>query len=149
MLFVLMMSIEVVASSIMLVNLVFFNDFIVKNSLLHVNSIVSNFTWHNRRFGPNCRWAKLDKCLINTGWSHCFSSFFVTHLLRIYSDHSPLLLNARSRIPTRTKIFRFENYWLQYVQWHHIVSSDRDFKPHSSHMHAFFLIFLVESREVF
>lgn len=116
MLFVLMMSIEVVASSIMLVNLVFFNDFIVKNSLLHVNSIVSNFTWHNRRFGPNCRWAKLDKCLINTGWSHCFSSFFVTHLLRIYSDHSPLLLNARSRIPTRTKIFRFENYWLQYVQ---------------------------------
>lgn len=34
-------------------------------------------------------------------------------------------------------IFRFENYWLDYVGCHHAIRSSWEFTPHGSPMHAF------------
>lgn len=62
--------------------------------------------------------ARLDMCLVNFNWSHCFSSYFISHLPRICSNHSLLLIFVLSWTPTKTRIFRFENYWLEYAQCH-------------------------------
>lgn len=83
--------------------------------------------------------ARLDMCLVNFNWSHCFSSYFISHLPRICSNHSLLLIFVLSWTPTKTRIFRFENYWLEYAQCHschYIVKSSQDFKPHSSPMNV-------------
>lgn len=76
-----------------------FNNFIACNFLLEVN---------------------------NSSFLHCFNSYFVTHLSKICSDHSPLLITARSQTPPRAKLFGFENYWLEYPQCHSVVKLDWD-----------------------
>lgn len=87
---------------------VLFNNFIAENSLLDINFTGSEFTQYNGHTGLARRWDLLDRWLVNTTWTSHYSNFYVAHLPRINSDHSPLLLIAQVRVSSSSRIFRFE-----------------------------------------
>ncbi|GKV22985.1 hypothetical protein SLEP1_g32779 [Rubroshorea leprosula] len=60
---------------------------------------------------------RLDRVLMNPGWSGMFPGAFSHHLLALKSDHAPILVIATKTMNgfqhKRTKLFRFENYWIK------------------------------------
>lgn len=66
-----------------------------------------------------------------------FYSYYVKHLPRVLSDHAPLLLTISPRNFQKMKIFRFDNFWLDYLGCHSTLREAWNFKPHSNLMHAF------------
>lgn len=114
-----------------------FSDFIIANNLLEVNFSGSKFTWCNNQAGIARKWALLDRCLLNPCCSALFETYFIKHLPRLFSDHAPLLLTLSPRIFNRKKIFRFDNFWLDYIDCHSAVRHAWNFLPHSNPMHAF------------
>ncbi|XP_039135720.1 uncharacterized protein LOC120273142 [Dioscorea cayenensis subsp. rotundata] len=84
----------------------------------------SRFTWCNNRTGLACRWARLDRFLINSDWATHFSSIHNRHLPRASSDHSPLLLEARSYAHSKNPVFHFDNYCSSspIYSFHHCIS---------------------------
>lgn len=70
----------------------FFVNFIKDKNLLDLHFSGPKFTWCNNQLGSARRWARLDRCLVNLAWFSKFHSYSLKHLLRIFSDHAPLLL---------------------------------------------------------
>src|SRR5438067_8440368 len=77
--------------------------------LLDVGFDGSPFTWE--RSGVRER---LDRILFNEGWGHVFALVRVTHLPRLVSDHSPLLIRAKFSATTRPSSFRFQSMWVRH-----------------------------------
>lgn len=50
-----------------------------------------------------------------------FELYLVDHLLRISSDHAPLLLNTSRSSRVKKKIFHFEDYWFDNRGCHNAV----------------------------
>lgn len=75
--------------------------------------------------------------LINIYWSRLFSAYIIFHLPRICSDHSPLLISVVTRASSKSKVFHFENYWLEYPLCHNTIRKAWNFTPHSTTMHRF------------
>ncbi|KAJ0972477.1 hypothetical protein J5N97_020436 [Dioscorea zingiberensis] len=115
----------------------FFNQFISDNHLFDLGFIGSPYTWCNNQLGLARRWARLDRILANNDWLTKFDSYFVKHLPRTASDHSPLLLTAKFYSHQRQRVFRFDNYWLEYDACHSYVSKAWNCQTRASPMHAF------------
>lgn len=70
--------------------------------------------------GPVFTWVRgalfqrLDRILINEGWSTQFASTRITVLPRIVSDHGPLLIRCAESIGTRRSSFRFQAMWTRH-----------------------------------
>lgn len=114
-----------------------FNDFIARNGLLDVGFVGPPFTWCNGQSWFARRWVRLDRWLANTHWTSRFSSYLNSHLPRISSDHSPLVLTAYHKTLVKGKVFLFDNYWLGYLDCHRVVNSSWNFNPKSNPMHGF------------
>lgn len=115
-----------------------FSNFIAVNGLLEVGYTGSAFTWCNNQSGLARRWARLDRCLVNSAWAANFDVYVTVHLPSICSDHAPLLLKMSARSVGKTIIFRFDNYWLDYLDCHGIVRNAWNFQPNSNPLHAFY-----------
>ncbi|KAK8578142.1 hypothetical protein V6N13_046999 [Hibiscus sabdariffa] len=74
-----------------------------------------SFTWSR-----GCTHARLDRMICNTLWDECYLESLVTHLLRMRSDHRPLLLRVghahRTHLPRNFKYF---------TGWQHHIDFDR------------------------
>lgn len=114
-----------------------FNEFISKNNLLDLSFSSFEFSWYNGCSRSAHRWARLDRCLVNIDWITFNNNCFISHLPRICSNHSPLLLTTWAQVHTRNRVFRFGNYWLEYPRCHKTVKNAWNFYPHSNPMHAF------------
>ncbi|GKU90863.1 hypothetical protein SLEP1_g4808 [Rubroshorea leprosula] len=70
-----------------------------------------------RKMHDNIIKERLDRVLMNPGWSGMFPGAFSHHLLALKSDHAPILVIATKTMNgfqhKRTKLFRFENYWIK------------------------------------
>ena len=55
---------------------------------------------------------KLDWVFSSESWTSNFPNTMVLPLSKPISDHVPCIINIGTRIP-KSKIFRFENYWMQ------------------------------------
>jgi exonuclease III len=89
--------------------------------MLRFNAVISNlrleelklngnkFTWTNKQQSPLLK--RLDWFFTSTSWMTNYPGSAVTTLSRDISDHSPCLISITTDIP-RSKVFRFENYWL-------------------------------------
>lgn len=84
-----------------------FSDFISVNNLFDVNYTGSRFTWCNNQYGVARKWARLDRCLINSCCAAHLGKYYLKHLPRLFSDHAPLLLSLSSRIPSNKRVFSF------------------------------------------
>ncbi|XP_027171424.1 uncharacterized protein LOC113770989 [Coffea eugenioides] len=65
------------------------------------------FTWCNNRRGRARIWKCLDRALVNQMWLDLAVNTSVTHLLRVASDHSPLLVTCSFAIGSGPPSFRF------------------------------------------
>ena len=95
-----------------------FNKFITDNSLFDLGYIGSPYTWCNCHEGLARRWACLDCYLANPLWLMSFKNYSNQHLARTNSDHSPLFLKAHNFVTNSIKVFRFDNFWLDYEGCH-------------------------------
>lgn len=82
------------------------------------------FTWTNNRQGHFYVAARLDRALANAAWMDQFEDPIVTHLPRISSNHSPLLLSHRTRPPLKNFPLKFEEMWLSHASFIPLVEQN-------------------------
>jgi hypothetical protein len=70
------------------------------------------FTWTNSQHTSNPIYQRLDRVLISPYWQELFPKAQVKHLHMLYSDHAPILLQARPPEPA-SKDFRMEHWWMR------------------------------------
>ncbi|XP_009587519.1 uncharacterized protein [Nicotiana tomentosiformis] len=69
------------------------------------------FTWCNGRGRRNRISERLDRVMINEGWSDLFHSNRVDHKGKTGSDHSLMIFKAGNDSAEFTRYFRFLNFW--------------------------------------
>jgi hypothetical protein len=88
-----------------------FNDIIRAQSLIDLPLNGATFTWSNMQTEPLME--RLDWFLTSNNWTSVFPNTSVQALARPVSDHTPCLISIQSSIP-RSKVFRFEIFWVQH-----------------------------------
>ncbi|XP_020686484.1 uncharacterized protein LOC110102474 [Dendrobium catenatum] len=70
------------------------------------------FTWSNNKQGSNKVWVRLDRVLMNSVGLQFYPLASVKHMLRLASDHCPLLLRLTNEPANPgSKWIRFEDVW--------------------------------------
>jgi endonuclease/exonuclease/phosphatase family metal-dependent hydrolase len=87
-----------------------FNGFIDDTALMDFKRVGSSFTWSNKQ--RNHVTCTLDKFLVSRDWEQMYPKVHVRSLIRVGSNHSPILLDNGVDSPQRRRIFRFEKAWL-------------------------------------
>jgi hypothetical protein len=84
-----------------------FADFVAEQGLMDLPMAGGESTWSN-----NLTWSRLDRFLVSPEWELCYPNLLQKKLLRVCSDHAPILLS--SGCPQSGKrAFKFENMWLK------------------------------------
>uniref|UniRef100_A0A2N9FUW6 Reverse transcriptase domain-containing protein n=1 Tax=Fagus sylvatica TaxID=28930 RepID=A0A2N9FUW6_FAGSY len=87
-----------------------FSDFISDHGLIDIPLSGGNFTWSNNRDVVSM--SRIDWFLYNADWEEGFITISQKRLVRLTSDHFPIMLDCGS-IPRGRWPFRFENIWLK------------------------------------
>ena len=96
-----------------------FNEVI---GLLGLNEIVlqgRKFTWSNKQPFPLLE--KLDWVFTSSSWILSYPNTSAKALDMTPSDHTPCVISISTTIP-RSKVFKFENYWMLNDQFAEIVA---------------------------
>ena len=100
-----------------------FNDMVIATGLKDLGFRGNCFTWANNRQGLAYVAARLNRALSKSSWIDNFEDPIVTHLPRLSSDHSPLLLTHRLRPVAKNIPFKFEEMWLSYESFTAVVEN--------------------------
>ncbi|XP_020680483.1 uncharacterized protein LOC110098107 [Dendrobium catenatum] len=94
-------------------------DFQVENDLHDLGFVGPRYTWSNNKSGNSKIWVRLDRILMNSEGLRMAPMVSVKHLLRLASDHCPLLLNFSPTSPRPgIRWLRFEDIWMTYpITW--------------------------------
>nr|XP_009781800.1 PREDICTED: uncharacterized protein LOC104230638 isoform X1 [Nicotiana sylvestris]XP_016465708.1 PREDICTED: uncharacterized protein LOC107788542 isoform X3 [Nicotiana tabacum] len=87
-----------------------FSSFIEDMELVDLQLAGGDYTW--RKGDKHVIAARLDRFLISVEWNENFRNIKQQLMLRVTSDHSPLMLQCGSWEPVKS-YFKFENWWLQ------------------------------------
>jgi hypothetical protein len=87
-----------------------FNDMIDEAELRELNRGGSRYTWTNKQLHPIQ--SVLDRVFVNNSWEDMFPLVRVQAMVRIGSDHNPLLVNSGPPERKPPHYFRFEPYWI-------------------------------------
>ncbi|XP_050280869.1 uncharacterized protein LOC126721842 [Quercus robur] len=80
------------------------------------------FTWTNKKTVTSLILERLDRCFANPSWRMLYPEAIVTHLLRTFSDHCPVLIELLdTRTNATNKPFRFHTMWLLHPQFPKVV----------------------------
>lgn len=112
-------------------------DFTLTNHHFGLGFVGPDYTWCNGQTDLASRWALLDRFLANSDWISTFYSFHNRYLARTNFDHAPLFLTAQIYSHQKTKIFRFDNLWLDYDECHPCILKAWNSNLISLSMHAF------------
>jgi hypothetical protein len=88
-----------------------FNEAISNLDLVEIPLRGLSFTWSNRQREPLLQ--RLDWFFISQEWSVVYPETRARTLPCDISDHVPCLVSFKSKVP-KPKIFRFENFWLEF-----------------------------------
>jgi exonuclease III len=83
-----------------------FSDFISDNGLIDIPLSGGNYTWSNNR--EMVSMSRIDRFLYIADWEEGFITISQKRLVRLTSDHFPIMLECGS-IPRGRRPFRFEN----------------------------------------
>lgn len=77
------------------------------------------YTWCNNQSCVAHCWTRLDNCLVNLAWLSFFSSYSLTHLPWIFSDHTPPFFSLFPSIPLAIRSFFVLIIlpWLHWLPW--------------------------------
>ncbi|XP_059669250.1 uncharacterized protein LOC132314395 [Cornus florida] len=79
------------------------------------------YFWSKKILGDACIAKKLERALVNLGWTKNFPSSECTFLPPGISDHSPILITLDLNTPRRCVPFRFFNTWSSHPKFHSTV----------------------------
>lgn len=96
-----------------------FNDFIREQNLTELPIKGRRYTWSNMQQNPLLE--QLDWFFTSINWTATFLNTTVTPLGKPVSDHTPCSVVIQTTIP-RSKIFRFETYWIAHPGFMEVVS---------------------------
>jgi len=96
-----------------------FNDAISHLGLNEIPLQGKKFTWSNMQPSPLLE--KIDWVFTNANWTLAYPNTSVKALDMIPSDHTPCLVNISTVIP-KSRVFRFENFWLLDEQFFEILN---------------------------
>ncbi|KAK9990872.1 hypothetical protein SO802_025857 [Lithocarpus litseifolius] len=107
-----------------------FKDCIDACNFLDLGVSGPKYTWSNPRQISKLILERIDRCFANPSWRMLFPEASVTHLPRVFSDHSPILLELL-RPPTinPNKPFRFQAMWIHHPDFHAVVKTVWDMDP--------------------
>ena len=95
-----------------------FNDLIEEAELREIRRGGSRYTWTNKQVNPVQ--SVLDRVFVSNSWEDLFPLVRVQTLLRIGSDHNPLLVDTGPPEVKQPYYFRFEPAWLlqeEFIPW--------------------------------
>lgn len=97
-----------------------FNECIMDAGLTDAGFQGNKYTWSNNQQGYSRIWERLDRVLINGESIASSNDIKVTHLARIASDHSPLLIQLTTP-PQRKGRFIFQRMWTDHMGFYEVV----------------------------
>ncbi|XP_019460141.1 PREDICTED: uncharacterized protein LOC109359901 [Lupinus angustifolius] len=100
-----------------------FKEFSDRETLIHLSTRGSDFTWSNKRRGDALTEKRLDRAICNEGWLNAWNQVSCCTLPRISSDHNPILLNCSSYSIERVTSFRFQSMWMQHSNCRSIIEA--------------------------
>lgn len=100
-------------------DILLFNDLILHLDLAEIAFQGRQFSWSNMQDTPLLE--KLDWVFTSSSWALSYPDTSVRVLGRPVSDHSPFVINIGTHIP-KSSLFRFENYWLQFLGFLDVVA---------------------------
>lgn len=95
-------------------------DFINGQALMDVNLRGINYTWTNRRTGPDLIQVRLDRNLISPNWLSKYNCSLAS-IIKIGFDHYPISFIANPTSSKRNFLFRFEKAWLSHPSLENFV----------------------------
>lgn len=87
-----------------------FNNFITGLDLRELHRIGPRFTWTNKQDNPTQK--VLDRILVTDDWDNKYPNSVLSSILRVGSDHIPILLDTCEGNIERSRYFKFESAWL-------------------------------------
>ncbi|XXG49475.1 hypothetical protein AAC387_Pa02g3652 [Persea americana] len=102
-----------------------FNNMVLSTGLKDLGYKGNTFTWTNNSEGQAYVAARLDRAFTNSIWLDTFSDTSVSHLPRLSSDHTPLLLSHKSKSFPKNSPFKFEEMWLSHSSFQAVVERSR------------------------
>ncbi|XP_070045606.1 uncharacterized protein [Nicotiana tomentosiformis] len=84
----------------------------------------SPFTWWNGRSNSECIFKRLDQIFVNQQFNSLFPTIEVEHLIRIGSNHTPLLMNCGEDSMHFVKPFKFLNFWTTHDSFKEVVQQN-------------------------
>ncbi|KAL4340431.1 hypothetical protein GQ457_08G021740 [Hibiscus cannabinus] len=97
-----------------------FCEFMNESGLIDMGFSGARFTWSRGNLSQ-----RLDRCLCNVAWYNFFASSEVHHLLRLGSDHRPILLKSTSEHSERgRRPFRYIVAWNDHEDFHRMLATN-------------------------
>ncbi|KAL4279049.1 hypothetical protein GQ457_03G029200 [Hibiscus cannabinus] len=123
-----------------------FCEFMNESGLIDMGFSGACFTWSRGNLSQ-----RLDRCLCNVAWYNFFASSEVHHLLRLGSDHRPILLKSTSEHSERERRpFRYIVAWNDHEDFHRMLATNwSPDKPFSENVSQFQDASRKWNREVF
>lgn len=103
-----------------------FQDFLQDAKLSDLGFCGSKFTWCNNRSGMARIYKRLDWGLVNQNWLDKNITTTVTHLAKVGSDHSPLLVESKELSQNAKKSFKFLKFWIHQPGFQEVVRAAWD-----------------------
>lgn len=91
------------------------------HSLLHLPTRGVEFTWDNRRFGRRHTKKRLDRTICNQQWLDSCAVISCSSLIKLRSDHYPLLLDFRTLNLQMASSFKFLKMWTLHDTCHKVI----------------------------
>ncbi|KAI9100938.1 hypothetical protein K1719_024062 [Acacia pycnantha] len=103
-----------------------FNDWIQECNLIDIEASGPFFTWKGPKWeGLDRVYKRLDRCLCNPQWKEVFYNAEVRVILRVCSDHHPLLINlCEEARGNSVRHFKFEAMWLMHDQFETLMKNN-------------------------
>lgn len=98
-----------------------FQNCVDKASLVDTGFAGPAFTW-----STGSVWERLDRCLCNSYWFHCFENSSLLHLNQLKSDHRPIFLRLANDVQggkPSNNLFKFQAAWSTHKDFKDFVSS--------------------------
>lgn len=108
-------------------DMLLFNDLIQHLDLAEINFHGRRFSWSNMQQDPLLE--KLDWVFTSSTWALSYPDTSVQVLGRPTSDHCPFVVKIGTHIP-KSKLFRFENYWMQFSDFLSVVDLHWNTSPY-------------------
>jgi hypothetical protein len=95
-----------------------FNEAISSLGIIELPLYGRKYTWTNKQPSPLLE--RLDWFFTSSSWTSSYPATTVSSLVMQTSDHWPCNISISTTIP-KSKVFRFENYWLRQPSFNQIA----------------------------